>query len=521
MEQKVVLDSSDIIKLIQQFLRDNNMINSLKILEDESKIKLNSVDSIEGFKKDIIQGKWDLVIKNINKLDIPLNKLMDLYEQVVIELVDNDEIQVASGFMNFLSKNSLLFLKSEYNERIKRLEDVINGKISPSDVYAQLQTTKENNRMKLAENLSKDLVTLAPNRLIFLLSEGIKHIYSNESISSDIAKYDILTGKVDTVLFDKKQIDGTSYSVKNLYKQIKFEEGSHIESCRFSYDGNYLATGSSDGFVEIWSPHTGKLASDLPYQHESVLLVHKDSVLTLNFSKDSKMLCSGDNSGNIKVFKIANGKCLRDFSNAHSKGVTCIAFTKDNALIISGSFDSLIRIYGLKSGQMIKEFNHHTSFINDLEIDWTSDRLFSSSSDGSVKIWNLKYYELSSTISPPTSIETIEIAVNNVKINPKNRDTIYISNKTNCIYLMGINGQLLKTYSTERKFSISAMVISHDGEWIYCADEDNTLYTFSSAHSVIVNSIKTHEKDVIGLTHHPNIPMLASIGMDGIVNIYT
>jgi WD40 repeat protein len=70
--------------------------------------------------------------------------------------------------------------------------------------------------------------------------------------------------------------------------------------------------GSEDGFFDIWDPLNQKLKSDLTYQieNESAVMFHNDSVTTINFSKDFKMLCSGDNSGNIKLFKIANGKGL-------------------------------------------------------------------------------------------------------------------------------------------------------------------------------------------------------------------
>src|SRR5690606_41140331 len=97
--------------------------------------------------------------------------------------------------------------------------------------------------------------------------------------------------------------------------------------------GNYLVTGSSDGFIEIWDPVTAKLKPELSYQFENILMLHKDSITALNFTKDSKMLVSGDITGNIKVFKVANGKCLREFELAHSKGITCLLFSKDNSIV--------------------------------------------------------------------------------------------------------------------------------------------------------------------------------------------
>jgi WD40 repeat-containing protein SMU1 len=70
------------VKLIIQFLRENNLNRSRSTLEKESNTSINTVENKSRFLQDIIDGRWDIVLKQVTLLDIPNDKLFDLYEQV-------------------------------------------------------------------------------------------------------------------------------------------------------------------------------------------------------------------------------------------------------------------------------------------------------------------------------------------------------------------------------------------------------------------------------------------------------
>lgn len=88
--------------------------------------------------------------------------------------------------------------------------------------------------------------------------------------------------------------------------------------------------------------------------------------MAVDFSKDDKLLASGDESGTIKVWKVADGKCLRTLSTQLSEGkasITGIRLNYSSSKVYASCLDYTIKVYGLKSGALQKELKGHESFI--------------------------------------------------------------------------------------------------------------------------------------------------------------
>ena len=116
--------------------------------------------------------------------------------------------------------------------------------------------------------------------------------------------------------------------------------------------------------------------------------MHADSVLATAFSRDSEMLATASQDGQIKVsgkyhekrivfyvsrskraaqvWKLRTGQVLRRYDKAHALGVTSLRFGRDGTQLLSGSFDTTLKcasLFIVPAGCDIAQLN----FVTDAE----------------------------------------------------------------------------------------------------------------------------------------------------------
>ncbi|KHJ45516.1 WD domain, G-beta repeat protein [Trichuris suis] len=356
----IEVEATDVICLIQQFLKEHNLPNSLKAVQEETGISMNTVDSIESFVSDIHAGHWDTVLKAIQPLKIPAAKLIDLYEQVIIELIEIREFGTARLLMR--QTEPMLQLKQSDPERYVHLENMLSKTYYDSREVYPTWANKEKRRAAIASALSREVTVVPPSRLVTLLTQSLKW-QQRQGLLPPGTQIDLFRGKVALRPEEEETFP------RQLSLVIKFGKLSHPECAIFSPDGQYLVTGSVDGFIEVWNYLNGKLRKDLKYQARDNFMMMEDS-----------------------VWKIMSGQCIRRFARAHTKCVTSMQFNKDNTQILSSSYDMKVRIHGLRNGKLLKDFRGHESMVNCAMFAQDDHYVLSGACDGSIKLWSTRVY---------------------------------------------------------------------------------------------------------------------------------
>lgn len=157
----------------------------------------------------------------------------------------------------------------------------------------------------------------------------------------------------------------------------------------FSPDGDFLASGGEDGMIKIWSYRNLK---------ESKSFNIKNPVMTLTYSPDGSLLAAGDNQGYTLICDIKNDRnsqfinidAYPDSAISHFNSINTICFSPDGRLLATGGDDNEVKIWDIEKRKCLQSISGHKNKINSITFSCDGKTIATGSNDESVMIWRLQ-----------------------------------------------------------------------------------------------------------------------------------
>ncbi|XP_057770003.1 protein JINGUBANG-like [Salvia miltiorrhiza] len=176
-----------------------------------------------------------------------------------------------------------------------------------------------------------------------------------------------------------------------------------------------IFSGHQDGKIRVWKmsgkdPSVYKRIGTLPTlkakvkkslkpsnyvevrkSHNAIWIKHIDAISSLSLSEDRSILYSASWDKTVKVWRVADSKCLESIS-AHDDAVNSVVAGFDG-LVFSGSADGSVKVWRREmQGKGTKHYFSQTLLkqecaVTSLAVDASSTVLYCGSSDGLVNFW--------------------------------------------------------------------------------------------------------------------------------------
>ncbi|MGW2808532.1 nSTAND1 domain-containing NTPase, partial [Streptomyces sp. NPDC001450] len=179
------------------------------------------------------------------------------------------------------------------------------------------------------------------------------------------------------------------------HRRATLNTTNNVESLAFSPDSRILAVGREERKIQLWEIASGRLRASLD--------AHTDVVRTVVFSPDGRNLASGGNDGKVRLWDVATGG-LRATLTGHTSDVWSVAFSPDGRTLASGSDDGTIRSWDVATGHLraTRKVTKANDLIDPMVFSPDGNILASGGNDGKVRLWDVATGGLRATLTGRT-----------------------------------------------------------------------------------------------------------------------
>ena len=268
----------------------------------------------------------------------------------------------------------------------------------------------------------------------------------------------------------------------------------------------FVCSASHDSTLSLWSTSQGiRIAS---------MRGHSRPVYGCSANKSGQSIVSVSWDTTIKVWEGRTGKLKSTLKTQgqHNTPVNCVSFHPEGQLVVVGSWDSTLKIWDTFNVKRLKVLKGHKTSVQACEYAPTGRHIVSAALDGEVKVWSTKSGTAVGTIVGHYS------PVNGIAFTPNGQYLVTGSSDKMVKVWSGTMGRPITSIGCVDLGFVHRLVFDHQAQLICVGYHDGHIRQFNLQTGSEVLSVRQHQAAIVGLAHHTDLFMSASV--DGSIKVW-
>jgi WD40 repeat protein/nucleoside phosphorylase len=319
----------------------------------------------------------------------------------------------------------------------------------------------------------------------------------------NIRGWDFSSLTVKQAYLQEAELPEVSFANTDLTDTIFADTFGSVTAVGFDKTGDRLAAGTFNGQVRIFRVADGKQLFNF--------VGHEDWVSGVSFDSENKMLASGSSDQTIRLWRLDDGRCTAVLKG-HTDRIRSLSFVPNANRLVSGSEDKTIRLWDTATGESYA-LEGHSARIKTISVSPDGKYLASGGDDRTIRLWDL------SSLKCLRVIEEHTAWVRTLAFSPNSRWLVSGADDGSICVFDPADGRCIRKVQGEDT-KVWAVAVNNSGRVVASGGNDRTLRLWDVSSFRCIKVLQAHSSWIRAICFSPRAPLLASGSEDQTIKIW-